>query len=234
MTTKPIAIEVRALSKAFGDRVVLSRVDFELAEGGSAAITGANGSGKTTLLRCLATSLRPDGGRIRWFGRPAAANPRARRLIGVVAHESCLYPHLTLRENLVFAGRMYGVDRPADRAEQLLATAGLQGDAHRLPSRISRGMRQRITVVRSLVHDPPILLLDEPLSGLDAEGTRWLVELLLKLRGRGRTLCFSTHDQHTRWRLADRTLHLQGGRVRELPHGPGLVLADRPTADRAA
>ena len=217
MATRKTAIEVRELSKSFGGRVVLSKVDFDVAETEGVALTGANGSGKTTLLRCLASSLRPDGGEVRWFGHPAASGWQPRRLIGVVAHESLLYSHLTLRENLVFAARMYDVREPVDRAERLLMQAGLQADAHCLPSQISRGMRQRLTVVRSLVHDPPILLLDEPLAGLDTDGTDWLLGLLLQLRGRGRTLCFSTHDDRISRRLADRVLQLHGGRVREFP-----------------
>lgn len=213
MVNSTIAIEARGLSKTFGDRTVLSQVDLDVAEAEGVALTGANGSGKTTLLRCLASSLRPDGGEVRWFGRPATSGPQTRRSIGVVAHESFLYPHLTLRENLIFAARMYDVRKPADRAERLLAEAGLSEDAHRLPSRISRGMRQRLSVVRAMVHDPPILLLDEPAAGLDAEGTEWLLNLLLQLRGRGRTLCFSTHDDRLSRRLADRVLELRAGRV---------------------
>ncbi len=214
MDTTKHALEVRKLSKSFGNRVVLSEVDFAVAEAESVALTGANGAGKTTLLRCLASSLRPDGGEVRWFGQPATSNPAARRRIGVVAHESFLYPQLTLRENLIFAARMYDVARPADRAEQLLTQAGLLADAACLPTRISRGMRRRVAVVRALVHDPPILLLDEPAAGLDRRGTAWLMDLLLQLRSRGRTLCFATHDDGLVGRLADRAVQIEAGRVR--------------------
>ncbi|NQT38033.1 MAG: ABC transporter ATP-binding protein [Planctomycetes bacterium] len=214
MVTKIHALEARKLSKSFAGRVVLDEVDFEIAEAESVALTGANGAGKTTLLRCLASSLRPDGGEVRWFGQPASSNPAARRRIGVVAHESFLYPQLTLRENLIFAARMYDVVRPVDRAERLLAQSGLRTDAHCLPSRISQGMRRRLAVVRALVHDPPILLLDEPAAGLDRRGTAWLMDLLLQLRGRGRTLCFATHDDRLVGRLADRAVQIDAGRVR--------------------
>ena len=120
MADRKIAIRARALSKRLGGRLVLSGIDLDIAAGESVAITGANGAGKTTLLRCLATMLRPSTGEICCFGRPARAAWAARRLIGVVAHDSLLYPHLTLRENLVFAARMCDVRRPAESAEELL------------------------------------------------------------------------------------------------------------------
>ena len=126
MTEPAPAILVRRLSKSFGRRTVLRQIDWQVAEGQSVAVTGANGSGKSTLLACLASVVRPTSGEVRWFGHPAAGDPAARRLVGMVAHENRLYPHLTLRENLVFAARMYGVAWPQRRADQWLEAPAWQ------------------------------------------------------------------------------------------------------------
>lgn len=216
MADQTTAIQVRGLSKAFGGRIVLRKLDLDVAEGERVALTGANGAGKTTLLRCLASVLRPTSGEVRWFGQSPVANPAARRLIAMVGHETRLYPHLTICENLIFAARMYGVSQPARRADQLLGSTGLRPYEHRFPARISQGMRQRVAIVRAMVHDPRILLLDEPFSGLDEEATGWLLGLLRDLRAQGRTVCFATHDRQQAERLADRVLHLCSGRAEEV------------------
>ena len=219
------AIEVRQLSKSFGHRFVLNEVTLDVAEGESVGLEGANGAGKTTLLRCLASVIRPTAGSVRWFGRPSVGNPAARRLIGMVAHESRLYPHLTLRENLVFAARMYDVPNPMQRADEMLTDIGLRPHAERMPTELSRGMRQRLVVARAVIHDPPVLLLDEPFTGLDAEGTDWLMRLLVDYRARRKTLCFALHDEEKMQALADRILALRLGRVnaRGVHGGTGLV-----------
>ena len=131
----------------------------------------------------------------------------------MVAHENRLYPHLTLRENLVFAARMCDVARPQNRAESLLETVGLLAHGDRTPPVLSKGMRQRLSLARRLIHDPPILLLDEPFEGLDADAERWLGGLLQELRRQGRTLCFVLHDEAKTRQLADRVLHLRQGRL---------------------
>jgi heme ABC exporter ATP-binding subunit CcmA len=234
MTGTTIAIRVRGLSKRFGAGAVLSKIDLDVAGGESVALVGANGSGKTTLLRCLAGVVRPSSGEVRWFGRPAAASAEARRLVGMVAHESFLYPHLTVRENLLFAARMHDVPEAAQRVDQLIRSVGLQAHARQLAARISKGMRQRAAVLRALVHDPRILVLDEPFSGLDVEGADWLVGLLRELCGRGTTMCISMHDKGKARSLADRVLCLQSGRLRELePDRSGASAEDHPAA-RAA
>jgi heme exporter protein A len=206
------AIVVQRLSKVFRRRTVLKDIDFQVAEGESLAITGPNGVGKTTLLRVLSSALSPTSGQVSWFGL-APPDPSARRLVGVVAHDTCLYPRLTIRENLLFAGRMWGLDRAADRADELLDAAGLSAQTHRLSGELSRGNRQRTAIARALIHDPPILLLDEPFSGLDAKGVDWLMGLLLDLSAQGRTLCFTSHDPAVVRRLAHQVLQLPAGRV---------------------
>ncbi|MGA2066269.1 MAG: ABC transporter ATP-binding protein [Thermoguttaceae bacterium] len=221
------AILVRRLSKSFGRRAVLRRIDARVAEGESLVVTGANGSGKTTLLGCLASLVRPTSGEVYWFGRPAGGDPAAQELVGMVAHENRLYPHLTLRENLVFAARMHGVPWPGRRADELLEDAGLGPHAARMPPALSRGMRQRAAVARALVHDPPILLADEPFAGLDTAGADWLADRLLELRARGRTLCLVLHDEVLARRLADAVVQLRDGYLesRGAVVGPRLARA---------
>ncbi len=234
MAARSIAIETERLSKVFGHRVVLREIDLEVAEGESVAITGANGAGKTTLLRCLASVLRPSAGEVRWFGRSAGAGPTSRRLVGMVAHESLLYPHLTLQENLIFAARMCDVSEPARQADAWLESTGLGPHAARFPTRISRGMRQRLSVARALIHDPPIVLLDEPFCSLDAEGTEQLLRLLMDLRSRRRTICFVSHDPLTMRRLADRVVELESGSVRERQMGRAIAPSTNSPGIRAA
>jgi ABC-type multidrug transport system ATPase subunit len=207
----PSAIELRRVTKRFGRRVVLDCVDLTIQAGESVVLTGSNGAGKTTLLRTMAALLRPNGGEVLWYGDPVTGQWDGHRLIGMVAHEHRLYPHLTLRENLVFAARMCDVPQPHDRADALLDVVALTDHADRTPPVLSKGMRQRLGLARALIHDPPILLLDEPFEGLDAAAEIWLMELLQSLRREGRTLCFVLHDQVKTHLLADRVLRLEYG-----------------------
>jgi len=129
MADPRIAIEVRRMTKRFGRRLVLDEIDLQVAVGESIVLTGSNGAGKTTLLRAMAALVRPSSGEIFWFGEKGGRQHEGRRLIGMVAHESRLYPHLTLHENLVFAARMCDVARPQNRADSLLETVGLLATA---------------------------------------------------------------------------------------------------------
>lgn len=210
---------VRELSKRYGARSPLANVSFDVLPGECVVFTGANGAGKTTLLRCLAGSLRPSGGEVLICGRPVT-EPAARQALGVVAHESRLYPHLTLRENLLFAARMYGLAAPAARTDALLAEIDLAAHARRRPAQVSRGMRQRAAIAQALIHDPPVLLLDEPFANLDAQAAAWLFERLIALRREEKTLCLVLHDQQQARALADRILELRGGRAWDVAAGP--------------
>jgi heme exporter protein A len=236
--SRPLSIAVQAigLSKTLGGRRVLRELDLEVAEGEIVAITGANGSGKTTLLRCLSSLCRPTAGEVRLLGHALSTGAAVRRLVGLAAHETLLYPYLTARENLLFTARMYDVHDAARRADEIIRSVGLSRHADRWVATFSRGMRQRLSVVRALVHDPPILLLDEPFSGLDECAAHWLADLLLDRRARRRTVCFTTHDPHAARTLADRVFHLQSGRLEEHEPGRGLtVFSDaRLPAARAA
>lgn len=215
MIKSAVAIQAMRISKDYDGRSVLRTVSLNVAQSECVALAGANGAGKTTLLRCLAGASRPNAGTVHWFGQNAFSNPDARHLMGYVAHESCLYPHMTLRENVLFAARMNDVPKPGERTDELIEFAGLGPCRDRRASQLSRGMRQRLSIARAMVHDPRILLLDEPFAGLDSEGTEWLVGLLRDLRARGRALCFATHDLKLSQRFSDRIVSLKSGRLQE-------------------
>ena len=173
------------------------------------ALTGDNGAGKTTLLRCLAGRLRPTAGEVLWFGR--APCPECHPLIGFAAHEGHLYPELTASENLLFAARMYSLPQPRQPVMEMLARIGLTRHSGQPVGRLSQGLRQRLSLARALIHDPLIVLLDEPFAGLDAAGRAWLENWLEELRARQRAIFFSSHDDQQCRALADRKLELHSG-----------------------
>jgi heme exporter protein A len=205
-------VDADAVGKAFGRAVILRDVTLTVAAGEVVALFGPNGAGKSTLLRVLATLMRPSTGRLRLFG-DAVAGAGLRRRIGVVAHQSFLYPDLTARENLRFYARMYGLDVADERADAWLARVALADAADRTVRRFSRGMEQRLALARALMHDPELVLLDEPWSGLDAAAGDWLVDLLRELRGGGRTVVVATHDFGRGLAVATRALVLHRGRL---------------------
>jgi heme ABC exporter ATP-binding subunit CcmA len=223
-------IQAKAVTKAYGGQVVLDAVDLAVAGGETVVFMGANGAGKTTLLRCLAGAIRPTSGRVLWFGKPAGADPTVRRHIGVVGHESYLYPNLTVEENLRFAARMCDVPNPLRRVADLLADARMRHCAGRLAGELSRGQKQRIALLRSLVHEPRVLLLDEPFAGLDPHAANWLFDLLRELRGHGIAACLALHEAAMARRIADRVLVLEAGQLR-IPRAAGDDVA---TASMAA
>jgi heme exporter protein A len=208
----PPAIAAHGLAKRFGPAVALAGVDLAVARGAALCVLGPNGAGKSTLLRLLAGLARPSSGRVEIDGRGAGGRD-ARARVGLVGHETFLYAALTARENLVFAGRLHGVSHPGVRADRLLAEAGLAGVADRAVGGFSRGMAQRLAIARGLVHDPAVLLLDEPFTGLDARAAARLAERLAGLRGERRSFVLVTHDAASAARLADAAIVLARGRV---------------------
>jgi cytochrome c-type biogenesis protein CcmF len=208
-------LEALSLSRECGGAPILDRIDMHLEAGEIVALLGANGAGKTTLLHCLAGRLRPTSGQVLWFGESPHRRPDLHRLIGLAAHESYLYSELTSLENLLFAARMQGVESPRKRAAQLLAATGLERRADTAVRRLSKGMRQRLSIARALVHDPPLVILDEPFAGLDEVSRRWLEGWLRELRADRRAICLTSHDGAQSQRLADRVFELCDGRLRE-------------------
>jgi heme exporter protein A len=213
------AIAARGLGKRFGWAVALEGVDIELAPGASLAVLGANGAGKSTLLRLLAGLARPSAGSVE-IGGERAHGRAARARVGLIGHDTFLYAALTARENLLFAARLHGVAAPAARADALLAEAGLASVANRAVGGFSRGMAQRVAIARSLVHDPSVVLLDEPFTGLDRLSAQRLAERLGRLRADGRTLVLVTHDVAAAARLAGSAIVLARGRIAHRSPGP--------------
>ncbi len=208
------AIEVRGLWKTFGSTEALRGVNLTLSRGERLAIVGPNGSGKSTLVKVVATLLRPSAGMVRLAGLDVQAHAlETRRLVGVVCHQTFLYGELTALENLEFYGRLYGLPHPSDRARQLLRRVGLEAHADVPGHDLSRGMQQRVALARALLHEPPILLLDEPDTGLDQRWTAFLVDLLAEAAQQRRTILLTTHDLERALDLADRLAVLNRGKV---------------------
>ena len=206
-------IEADALVRRYGRLVALDRVSLTIAPGECLALFGPNGAGKSTLLRILATLLRPSAGALALFGDHGAANRRAaRRRIGFLAHDSFLYPDLTPTQNLSFYARLYGVGNARRRVAELLEAAGVVGWAHRPLRTLSRGLEQRCAVARVMLHEPELILLDEPFTGLDADGVAMLLGVLRQAIGRGAAVVMSTHDVELGLAAAQRAVLLRRGR----------------------
>lgn len=207
-------IQVRGLVKRFGYTVVLRGVSLDVPAGQTVVLLGPNGAGKTTLLRILATLLKPSAGRVAIGGYDLVRHPEAvRHLLGYVSHQPLLYPDLSARENLRFYARLYGMEKPGARIEEMLEVVGLARRGDDLVRTFSRGMVQRLTIARALLHNPPILLLDEPDTGLDPQAAAMLARLLRSVAGEGRTILLTTHNLARGVDFADRVLVLAGGKI---------------------
>ncbi|MGH0031008.1 MAG: heme ABC exporter ATP-binding protein CcmA [Myxococcota bacterium] len=218
------AIAARALSKRFGRAAALCDVDFELAPGRTLAVLGANGAGKSTLLRLLAGLARPTAGALTVAGR-SPTDRQGRGRVGYVGHATLLYPTLTARENLLFAARLHGLADRETRARSALEREGLAPVADRPAGGFSRGMAQRLAIARGLLHDPPVVLLDEHFTGLDARSADRLAERLASLRDEGRTVVWVTHDPQRAATGSDEALVLARGRVVARAEGQALDAA---------
>jgi len=208
-------LRARGIEKRFGAVSALRGVDLEVDAGELVAVLGPNGAGKSTLLRILAGLAQPTAGTLDPLEASAGSERRhARRSqLGFVGHATLLYPELSAHENLVFAARLYGVAGARGRADALLAEVGLAEFAGRRVRGFSRGMAQRLAIARALVHDPRLVLLDEPFTGLDRPAARRLGARLRELRDAGRGLVVVTHDLHLASQIADPALVLHRGRV---------------------
>jgi heme exporter protein A len=219
-SAEPPAIELKDLGRAYGERVALAGVTLTLPRGSTLAVFGANGAGKTTLLRILATLLRPHRGTARVLGRELPREGWAvRGRVGFLGHEPLLYRDLTARENLRFHARLHGV-APA-RVQQLLDAVGLARRADDPVHTYSRGMVQRAAVCRALLHEPELLLLDEPLAGLDPAAADAVHELV-----GGGTRVVSSHDVEHGLEQADVVLGLRGGRAELVAAAADVSAAD--------
>ena len=212
MASSVPAIVLENVEKRFGRIAALDGIDLDIPSG-ALALLGPNGAGKSTLLRVVATLTRPTRGRIFIRGVDARKEPeRVRADIGLISHQTLLYEDLTAGENLRFYGRLYGLGDLKERVRQALAEVGLSGREHDRVRGFSRGMKQRLAVARATLHQPAILLLDEPFAGLDAAACAMLSARLRQLRREGRTVILVTHDLQRCLDLADRFAILNRGR----------------------
>jgi heme exporter protein A len=214
-------IEVRSLVKTFGLKPVLRGLDLHLETGEFVALLGPNGAGKTTLLRILASLARPSLGEVRLAGHRLPEEAAAvRRILGVVSHQPLLYGDLTAEENLRFYARLYSLPRAASRIDEILEMVGLDRRRRDRVREYSRGMQQRLAIGRAVLHDPLILLFDEPHTGLDQEASTMLDGVLRQVAGRGRTVLMTSHDLLRAADLASRIDILSGGVIaRSLSRG---------------
>lgn len=242
---------VRGLTKSYGSLKAVDGLDLEVRRGEALGLLGPNGAGKTTVLRILSTLVARDGGEVRVLGfDPAVDGRELRSRIGVVPQEIALYDALSARENLEFFARAHGVPAAGVRARVAwaLAGAGLEERADSRVGTFSGGMKRRLNIVASLLHEPELLFLDEPTAGVDPQSRNHVFEFVEELRSRGLTLIYTTHQMGEVERLCDRIVVLDRGRsiaagtlveLQELPLvqralGAGLHLAPNSDLERAA
>jgi ABC-2 type transport system ATP-binding protein len=213
------------LTRRFGDRVAVEGASFELQRGEIFALLGPNGAGKTTTLRMLAGLIPPTSGTVIVNGEPMtpATAPRLRSHIGFLTEAPGLWDRLTVMQNLSVYAKLQGVPDPQGRVLEMLDTFDLRPRATDFAAQLSKGLKQRVALARTLLHRPDVVLLDEPTSGLDPESARDVRELILRLRGEGRAILLSTHNLDEVERVADRVAVLRSR----------LVAVDTPAALRA-
>ena len=208
------AIVVEGLEKSYREWPVLWNLDLTVPWGETLALFGANGAGKTTLLRILSTSARADAGSVRIAGRDLRRQTgEARRRIGVVGHRSFLYEDLTTWENLNYYARLYGLSDREARVADALERVGLAGRAGHRVRTLSNGMQKRAAIARAILHQPDVLLLDEPEAGLDRDSRRMLGDLLAEWTAGGRSAALTTHDIDLGLAWGHRAAVLTGGKL---------------------
>jgi ABC-2 type transport system ATP-binding protein len=230
-STTPAAAEpilhLERISKSLGDRQVLDGVDLQVAAGELVVLLGPNGAGKTTLLGTACGRIAADAGQVSLNGQDPRRHPQARAALGYVPQDLALYPYLTVRENLQIFGRMMGVTKTTlpPRVDEALRWSGLEERAESRVDTLSGGMRRRLNIVASLLHQPAMLMLDEPTVGVDVNARERIHELLRQLRAQGLGLLLTTHDLTQATSLADRVVFLIAGRV-QLSGAPQTLIAN--------
>jgi heme exporter protein A len=211
-SARSIGIRFENIEKRYGGLHALRRISLEIEAGQCVVFAGRNGSGKTTLLRVAANLVRPSRGTVKFTDRSPALAPGDVRP-GLVAHATMVYDELTAEENLLLFARLLGVREASTRLTSLLGEVGLYERRDSQVRTFSRGMRQRLAIARALLHEPSVLLLDEPATGLDPPGVAWLAETLGHLRDSGRTILMSLHGESVISSLATRAVLLEAGSV---------------------
>lgn len=210
----PQAIETEGLTKSFGSRRALAGVDLSVGNGECLVIFGPNGAGKTTLIKLLATLSRPSAGSARVQGMDIRSHAvQVRRRLGVVTHPTFLYNDLTVGENLRFYSRMYRVANPEQRIREVVSQVQLESRLHDRVGTLSHGMQKRAAIARAVLHNPSILLLDEPEAGLDPHAALMMRQILDTLNAGARTVVMTTHNLERGLELADRVAILHRGEI---------------------
>jgi heme exporter protein A len=213
MTDAQAAIKTKKLSKVFGNRRAVDNVSIEVPQGAFLSIFGPNGAGKTTFLRVLSTLARASSGSATLMGIDIKEEPdKARDHIGLISHNSMLYPDLTAEQNLLIYARLYGVENPEARVLELLESVELKHRRLDVVRTFSRGMTQRLSIARALIHNPDVVFLDEPYSGLDPHAVEIFDELIEQQR-EGRTFVMVSHDLQKGFAMCTHALVLAKGKV---------------------
>jgi heme exporter protein A len=221
--TAGLICETEALARRFGRRRAVDGVSLQLRRGECLALFGPNGAGKTTLLRLLAGLLRPTSGTVRLLGVPLKGDTVEQRgRVGLISHHSMLYDVLTVAENVEFAARLHGIPDAPYAAARAIARLGLEGRELTPVRALSRGWQQRVSIARAIVHDPALVLLDEPYTGLDVSGARALTLLLRSLRDDGAALALVTHSVDEGLALATHAAIMLDGTFRRFDETAGL------------
>jgi ABC-2 type transport system ATP-binding protein len=221
-------IEVQGLTKLYGELVAVADLSFRVEPGEVLGLVGPNGAGKTTTLRSLVGIVRPTSGTIRIGGHDLERDPvPAKRQLAFMPDEPHLFEYLTVEEHLRFTARLYGVADVARRLPALLAELELVDKARTLPGELSRGMRQKLVIACGLLHDPQVLLFDEPLTGLDPAGIRRMKQTIVDRARAGAAVLLSSHLLHLVEEICTRVLIVQRGRM--VANGTiDEILAGRP------
>ena len=207
-------IEIENVVKRFGSRAAVDGLSLRATDGEIYGFLGSNGAGKTTTIRMLLGILQPDTGQIRVCGQTVRPGDReGRRLVGAVGETQHFYPDMSCEGYLRFFAALHGLDRPKQRAEEVLANVGLADRAGDRAIDLSKGLQQKLGLARALLHDPPVLVLDEPVSGLDPHGVREVRDIIVRERSRGRLVFFSSHILAEVSLIADRIGIMQRGRL---------------------
>lgn len=207
-------ISAEAVTKTFGNFEALRGIDLNVKKGEFVTLFGPNGAGKTTLIKLLATLAKPTSGKLTVSGYDTSKEAgKVRASVGVISHDPYLYESLSAFENIKFFGDMYGLPDTDTRSEELINLIGLGSRMHDLVRTYSRGMKQRLSVARAIVHDPSVLLLDEPYTGLDQKGAQIFGDTLEWLKSHGRTILMTTHNIEEGLQLSDRVGIITSGKI---------------------
>jgi len=218
-------IVVQNLYKSFGKVVALDDVSFEVKKGETFGLLGPNGAGKTTAINILCGLLRPDQGTVSLDGKTDPTQPEVRLALGVVPQTLALYEELSAQENMRFFGRIYGLSgrKLKERIKNCLEIAGLSQRSKERISKYSGGMKRRLNMVCSLLHEPPLLLLDEPTVGVDPQSRNLIFETIEAMKKQGRTIIYTTHYMEEAQRLCDRVAILDNGRILDMDSVGNLI-----------